>query len=55
MSYIDGIARITGKIAKKQKELNLDIIDKFGIPLTEKFASFKDNLSPLVDFLSDKK
>ena len=44
-----------GKIAKKQKELNLDIIDKFGIPLTEKFASFKDNLSPLVDFLSDKK
>ncbi len=45
----------TGKIAKKQKELNLDITDKFGTPLTEKFAFYKNNISQLIDFLSDKK
>jgi hypothetical protein len=43
-----------GKIAKKQKELNLDIKDKNGILITERFLFLKNNISPLLDFLNEK-
>lgn len=42
-----------GKIAKKQKELNLDIKDNCGIVLTERFSIFRNNINPLIDFLRE--
>lgn len=43
-----------GNIAKKQKELNLDIKDKNGILITERFSFIKNNITPLLDFLNEK-
>lgn len=40
-----------GKIAKKQKELNLDTKDSNGVLLTKRFSSFRNNINPLIDFL----
>ena len=43
-----------GNIAKKQKELNLDIKDLNGITLAERFSFYRNNITPLLDFLNDK-
>lgn len=43
-----------GNIAKKQKELNLDIKDENGITLEKRFSFYRNNITPLLDFLNDK-
>jgi hypothetical protein len=40
-----------GKVAKKQKELNLDICDDKGIHLFDKYQNYKNNIAPILDFL----
>lgn len=42
-----------GKIEKKQKELNLDIMDEEGIPLHIKYKDYKENISIIIEYLNE--
>lgn len=42
-----------GKLEKKQKELNLDVIDDSGIKLFEKYSKYKNNISIIIDYLNN--
>jgi hypothetical protein len=42
-----------GKIEKKQKELNLNVMNDSGNILSEKYSKYKNNFSIIIDYLKD--